>query len=85
MTYVLDHHATNEELKADDKISIHQLLHEEENNPLLRPYAEGTIRHVHLPANNMRWVEVSVSQIDLPHHRVKILKLKIGSHSEILL
>jgi hypothetical protein len=43
-----------------NRVPIHKLLHDDENNPLLRELQEGKIRHVHLPANNMKWVEVSI-------------------------
>jgi hypothetical protein len=62
MTYVLDHACSppkKQSQLSDVKLSIHDLLHQEEGNPLLRDYEKGIIRHVHLPANNMKWVEVS--------------------------
>lgn len=61
-TYVCDHACKVPEPPESQskwhRISIHELLHQEEGNPLLREYAPGTIRHVHLPANNMTWVQV---------------------------
>jgi len=57
-TYVVDHNCKASESKWS-RISIHKLLHQEENNPLSAKYVSGTIRHVHLPANNMTWVQVS--------------------------
>jgi hypothetical protein len=56
-TYVLDH-ACKASTTSWNRVSIHRLLHQEEDNPLLRKFEEGKIRHVHLPANNMKWVEV---------------------------
>jgi hypothetical protein len=42
-------------------ISIKDLLSENPDaNPLMTPCEENTIRHIHLPANNMIWVEVRV-------------------------
>jgi hypothetical protein len=41
-----------------EKVFIHDLLHKKESNPLLEPYASDVRRYVHLPANNMTWVEV---------------------------
>jgi hypothetical protein len=61
-TYVLDHSCDPSTAKVElsnPKISIHKLLHQQKNNPLLREPEKGIIRHVHLPANNMKWVEVS--------------------------
>lgn len=59
-TYVCNHDCQKAESRGH-KISIHKLLHEAESNPLLEQHVEGVIRHVHLPANNMKWVEVSIS------------------------
>jgi hypothetical protein len=56
-TYVLNH-ACKVPQTSQKKVSIHRLLHEEEDNPLLKPYEKDSIRYVHLPANNMTWVEV---------------------------
>jgi hypothetical protein len=85
---VLDHACgpSKKESKAPvDKISIHNLLHEEEHNPLLGGYEEGIIRHVHLPANNMKWVEASPFQIAARHlTRSESDMLSTGSHSNIL-
>jgi len=56
-TYVLNH-AWKLPQTVSHKVSIHTLLHEKQDNPLLDPYSEDSIRYVHLPANNMTWVEV---------------------------
>lgn len=48
--------------KANDrKSAMHKLLHVEEGNLISdpnNPCPEGSVRYIHLPANNMRWVEV---------------------------
>lgn len=42
-------------------ISVKKLLSDDPYvNPLMKPCEGNTIRHFHLPANNMIWVEVSV-------------------------
>jgi hypothetical protein len=44
----------------NQKIAVSELLcDEEENNPLMRPCDDDTIRYFHFPANNMIWIEVS--------------------------
>lgn len=45
----------------DQKIPLNRLLYDEdpERNPLLRKCPEDTIRYFHVPANDMKWVEVS--------------------------
>lgn len=63
MTYVCDHVCKRPKSSGPQsiwrRVSIHTLLHEEKGkNPLLDDYVDGTIRHVHLPANNMAWVQV---------------------------
>lgn len=57
-TYVVDH-TCQDSLSDWTRVSIHNLLHQEHDNPLLRDYDSGKIRHVHLPANNMTWAQVS--------------------------
>jgi hypothetical protein len=46
----------------NQKISIQKLLYptpeEEEHNPLMRECRKDEIRYIHLPGNNMEWVEV---------------------------
>lgn len=49
----------------DQKISVHELLEEANNNPLTATPDENTLRYFHLPTNHMRWVEVSISDIVL--------------------
>lgn len=56
-TYVFDHDSKAQQ-SAKSRVSIHHLLHEKEENPLLNDHAERKIRYVHLPANNMQWVGV---------------------------
>jgi hypothetical protein len=41
------------------KISIQQLLYNKENTPLKRTSNKKQLRYFHLPANSMKWVEVS--------------------------
>jgi hypothetical protein len=41
------------------KISIQQLLYNKENTPLKRTLNKKQLRYFHLPANSMKWVEVS--------------------------
>lgn len=60
-TYVCDHNCRESEPEWS-RIFIHTLLHDTEENPLLADHVEGVIRHVHLPANNMKWIEVSLPQ-----------------------
>ena len=55
-TYVADHNYESSTTEFT-RLPIHSLLHEEEGNPLLQECEKGAIRHVHLPANNMKWVE----------------------------
>lgn len=57
-TYVCDHHCRKSESKWT-RVSIHKLLHDAKDNPMLADHVKGVIRHVHLPANNMKWIEVS--------------------------
>jgi hypothetical protein len=44
----------------DQKMPLKRLLYDEnpEGNPLLRPCSEDMIRYFHVPANDMKWVEV---------------------------
>ena len=56
-TYVVDH-VCKASTSTWKRVSIHKLLHREEDNPLLKAYEAGSIRHVHLPANNMTWAQV---------------------------
>jgi hypothetical protein len=47
----------------NQKIPVHQLLREDQNNPLTKN--EGHyLRYFHFPANNMSWVEVRVPKPD---------------------
>jgi len=43
----------------NQKISVKDLLCDEENNPLMQSCDDDMIRYFHFPANNMIWVEVS--------------------------
>lgn len=45
----------------EQNIPLNRLLYDEdpERNPLLRKCPEDTIRYFHVPANDMKWVEVS--------------------------
>jgi hypothetical protein len=43
----------------NQKISVKDLLSDEEDNPLMRECEDDTIRYFHFPANNMIWVEAS--------------------------
>jgi hypothetical protein len=40
------------------KPSLNNCLFKKENNPLTEPCEDNTIRHFHIPANNMHWIEV---------------------------
>jgi hypothetical protein len=64
-TYVINlcHGCENPTAPERVRVSIHKLLHQEKDNPLLRDYEPSKIRHVHLPANNMTWAEVSLTII----------------------
>lgn len=46
----------------DQKIPLTQLLYDEDplRNPLTRKCADGMIQYFHVPANDMKWVEVSL-------------------------
>jgi hypothetical protein len=43
------------------KVSVDDLLTESQDNPIMWPCPENTIRYFHLPANNMIWIEVSTN------------------------
>jgi hypothetical protein len=43
----------------NQKISVKDLLCDEEDNPLMQSCDDDMIRYFHFPANNMIWVEVS--------------------------
>jgi hypothetical protein len=61
MTYVADYafQTPNTPQKTTwSRVSIHDLLHRNVDNSFCKKLASGHIRHVHLPANNMKWVEV---------------------------
>jgi hypothetical protein len=48
----------------NQKIPIKMLLAEEPDaNPLMQPCEDNVVRYFHLPANNMIWVEVSLSSL----------------------
>jgi hypothetical protein len=49
----VDHNFPNQ------KISVKDLLCDEEDNPLMQSCDDDMIRYFHFPANNMIWVEVS--------------------------
>lgn len=38
--------------------SLNDCLFKKKNNPLTKPCEDNTIRHFHIPANNMHWIEV---------------------------
>lgn len=42
----------------NQKIRVHDLLKDVENNPLSEPCEDGRMRYFHFPSNNMRWIEV---------------------------
>jgi hypothetical protein len=42
----------------NQKISVHDLLQDTEDNPLSEPCKEDQLRYFHFPSNNMRWIEV---------------------------
>ena len=73
-TYVVDHNC-KESVSAWTRIPIHNLLHQEQDNPLLRDYDPGTIRHVHLPANNMTWAQVSDQSGNLKYAKFRQLRI----------
>ena len=73
-TYVVDHNC-KESVSAWTRIPIHNLLHQEQDNPLLRDYDPGTIRHVHLPANNMTWAQVSYNSGNLKYAKFRQLRI----------
>jgi hypothetical protein len=51
----------------NQKISIQRLLYNKSKTPLKRTENKDTLRYFHLPANNMKWVEVRV--VDLQLHQ----------------
>jgi hypothetical protein len=42
-----------------DEYPLHEVLYKKENNPLMEPCRENTIRYYHFPGNDMLWVEES--------------------------
>ncbi|RYP90967.1 hypothetical protein DL770_002883 [Monosporascus sp. CRB-9-2] len=47
----------------NQKVSVQTLLIKDEDaNPLMRDFGDDTIRYVHLPANNMAWVEEAIAR-----------------------
>jgi hypothetical protein len=44
----------------NQKIPVHILLSDIEDNPLREQCKSGTFRYFHLPTNNMAWIEVSI-------------------------
>jgi hypothetical protein len=44
----------------NQKIPVHILLSDIDDNPLKEPCKPGTFRYFHLPTNNMAWIEVSI-------------------------
>jgi len=53
----------------NQKISVHQLLQHDEDNPLSKN--EGSyLRYFHFPANNMSWIEVLYSWVLAPSKRL---------------
>jgi hypothetical protein len=43
----------------NQKIPVHKLLSDTENNPLSEACPADHLRYFHLPTNNMRWIEVN--------------------------
>jgi hypothetical protein len=44
----------------NQKIPVHIILSDIEDNPLREQCKSGTFRYFHLPTNNMAWIEVSI-------------------------
>jgi len=49
----------------NQKISIQKLLYNKTDTPLKRTMDKDQLRYFHLPANNMKWVEVRVIELQL--------------------
>ena len=47
----------------NQKILMDEILNEENDNPLMEPCPENTIRYFHFPTNNMSWVEVFIPDL----------------------
>lgn len=43
----------------NQKLLVHDLLEDRDNNPLSEPCQPNQLRYFHFPTNNMRWIEVS--------------------------
>ena len=54
----------------NQKISLNRLLYDQdpERNPLIKPCTEDVVRYFHVPANDMKWVEVDISHSLLESH-----------------
>ncbi|KAM3064672.1 hypothetical protein ACMFMF_011848 [Clarireedia jacksonii] len=44
------------------KPSLNDCLFKKENNPLTEPCEDNAIRHFHIPANNMHWIEEAIAR-----------------------
>lgn len=50
----------------NQKISMHEILHEPDDNPLRQECSPDEIRYFHFPTNNMSWIEVRINQLKPP-------------------
>jgi hypothetical protein len=66
------------------KISLHDLLEEDKDNPLSATCEPGALRYFHLPSNNMSWIEVSLTIRKYLRSKADTLA-PLESHGEVLL
>lgn len=47
----------------NQKISMHEILNEPDDNPLMQGCPPDEIRYFHFPTNNMSWIEVRINEL----------------------
>jgi len=62
------------------KHSLNDALFKEDNNPFTKKCKKNTIRHFHIPANNMHWIEV----LSLPRGYLDYTNAVLGGNSTLL-